>query len=885
MDLSTVNNAVSDAASGLPSGWTQYVTNNIGTPAGQQAILSAAAQYGITDPATIASLVNQATGGNVTAAQVQAVAQTAPTPAPTPAPAASSGTPLSNITAAPQFVPSAAAGAVGTTYGQASTAQTQTAAQANPELATALTSGTAAVNYDANTGTYNLINTQTNAPIAGNYQVQVGPNGTGINIPSGNGMIQVTAQTNQSGTIAPVTAANVQNVGVNQGAGGFAGGVSDFIAAAGPAISVVFPEAAPYIAAYNSAAAADKGKYGLAVVDALGAAGIYGAQNPDSAVGQMVTSITDSVKNTLGITGTPTPETPPPEAPATTTPSGTTPLSNLNQTTPVDYSLQNQAPIAQTVQPTVSTAGTTPVDYSLTSGLPAQTNAYSGNALNVGVGQGVPSATNPLFNTSIPNAATGLDNGLGVQPSGSTNLASMGGGQGLTTATTTGAGITPNSVLSGAGVTPYGTGGLPTNTLTGQTLGTAATQITTGADIVPTTDTTVNPSYTVGNPAPASTGTGLNVSQNPGVPSATNPLFNTSTVNPATGLTNGLGLQPSGSTNLASMGGGQGITAAANTGSSGTPTGVVGAAGVTPIGTGGLPTNTLTGQTLGQALTNANTGVTTPSSTILNGNGQIVGTVPGGTTPSIISPATVAAGTAAGTAAAGTAAGTAAAAGAGLTTAQALALGIPAAAAVLGTTATNNAISNAAGTQAAAGQNAQNTLLNLYNQQTGFQAPYQGVGNQAATTLSSAPTQSYLTNQFNNQDLNAQLAPNYAFQLQQGLGQSQNAANVGGGLLSGNTLQGLNTYAQNYAQGAYQNAFNNYQTQRQNIYSNLSNQAGIGQTANQQLSSLGGSLANTYGNVTTGLAASAAGAQTAQAVNNANLLSNLANTATVAALA
>jgi hypothetical protein len=142
-----------------------------------------------------------------------------------------------------------------------------------------------------------------------------------------------------------------------------------------------------------------------------------------------------------------------------------------------------------------------------------------------------------------------------------------------------------------------------------------------------------------------------------------------------------------------------------------------------------------------------------------------------------------------------------------------------------------------------------------------------------------------LTNQFNNQDLNSQLAPNYQFQLQQGLGQARNAANTSGGLLSGNTLQGLNTYAQNYAQGAYQNAFNNYQTQRQNIYSNLAGQAGIGQTANQQLSSLGGQLANTYGNVTTGLAASQAGMQTANAVNQTNLLSNLANNATVAFLA
>ena len=857
MDLSTVNSAVNDAAAGLPAGWTQFINNNIGTSGGQQAILGAAAQYGITDPSVVLGLVNLATSAN--------------TQQPTPQPVAQ-GTPLNNITAAPQFVASAAPGAVGTTYGQASTAQTQAAATANPELASALTSGTAAVNYDADTGTYNLINTQTGSPIAGNYQVQVGPNGTGINIPSGNGMIQVTAQTDNNGTIAPVTASNVLNVGVNQGAGGFAGGTGTIMAAAEPILAVTAPALIPYIAAYNAADATNKGNYGAALVNA---AISYAGFNPDSPLVQAVSS------------GQPVNPDAPASNPTSGTPADTgTTLSNVGNVPPTDYSLQNQAPIASAVAPTVSTAGTTPVDYSLTSGLPPQTNAYSGNGLNVGVGQGVPSATNPLFDTSIVNPATGLANGLGVQPSGSTNLASMGGGQGLTTATTVGTGTTPNAVLGGAGVTPTGTGGLPINPATGQTLGTAASQITspviqptinpyTGAEIVPTTDTTVNPSYTLGNPAPASTGTGLNVSQNPGVPSATNPLFNTTTVNPATGLTNGLGLQPSGSTNLASMGGGQGITAAANTGSSGTPTGVVGAAGVTPYGTGGLPVNTLTGQTLGQAVTNVNTGVTTPSSAILNGTGNVVGTVPGSTTPTTTTPAAAATGAATGAAAAGT----------GLTTGQAIALGIPAAAATLGTIGTNNAISNAASNQAAAGQNAQNTLLNLYNQQLGFQAPYQTAGNQAATTLSSAPTQSYLTNQFNNQDLNAQLAPNYAFQLQQGLGQAQNAANVGGGLLSGNTLQGLNTYAQNYAQGAYQNAFNNYQTQRQNIYQNLAGQAGIGQTANQQLSSLGGTLANTYGNITTGLAASAAGAQTAQAVNNANLLSNLANTATVAALA
>ena len=694
MDLLTVSNAVSDASAGLPSGWTQYVADNIGSAAGQQAIVAAAANYGITNPATIASLVNQATGMNVTAAQVQAVAAPAPTPAPTPAPApaASSGTPLSNI-AAPQFVGTTAPGAVGTTYGQASGDMISAASQANPALAQALTSGNAAVNYNADTGTYNLIDKTTGAPIAGNYQVQVGPNGTGINIPSGNGMIQVTAQTDQSGTIAPVTAANVQNVGLNQGAGGFAGGPDAFMAAAGPAISVAFPEVAPYIAAYNSASAADKGQYGLALVNALGAAGIYAAQNPDSQIGQMVNGAIDAVKSSL----------------------------------------------PQSVQ----------------------------DALN----------TSTPSSTSAPTTPT--------TPSAGTNLGDLTNAQQL-----------PGSVLNPNFVNTPQAGDL-----------TNLSSLGTGTASLPLTNTPVPFSNMVGV-APTSTSV-----------SSTAPTA----INSTSPIVNNTGLIPS-----------------------------------------------------------------TPS------------------TPSAAAPAAAAAAAAAAPAAAPAAASGAAvpaAAAAGLTTAQALALGIPAAAAVLGTTATNNAISNAAGTQAAAGQNAQNLIQGLYTQQGQIQAPYQQLGNQAVNTLGSLGSgtyntlnpdgtvastgtgSGYLTNQFNNTDLNAQLAPNYAFQLQQGQGQAQNAANVGGGLLSGNTLQGLNTYTQNYAQGAYQNAFNNYQTQRQNIYSNLAGQAGIGQTANQQLSSLGGQLANTYGNVTTGLAASQAAATTAQAVNNANLLSNLANTATVAALA
>jgi hypothetical protein len=238
----------------------------------------------------------------------------------------------------------------------------------------------------------------------------------------------------------------------------------------------------------------------------------------------------------------------------------------------------------------------------------------------------------------------------------------------------------------------------------------------------------------------------------------------------------------------------------------------------------------------------------------------------------------------------------------GLTPVQ-TAAGLIGGASVLGNLSTNKAIANAAGTQAQAGQAAQGVLSDFGKTYGQLQAPYQQTGVQATNqlgalgsgtynimnpdgTVNTTGTGSgYQTHQFNAADLQAGLAPNYDFMLAQGQGANRNLANVGGGTLSGNTLQGLNQFSQNYAGNAYQNAFNNYQTQRQNIFSNLSQQAGLGGTSLGQLGSVGANLANTYGNVTTGLAASQAGATTAQAVNNSNTLNTLAKIGAVAALA
>jgi hypothetical protein len=176
----------------------------------------------------------------------------------------------------------------------------------------------------------------------------------------------------------------------------------------------------------------------------------------------------------------------------------------------------------------------------------------------------------------------------------------------------------------------------------------------------------------------------------------------------------------------------------------------------------------------------------------------------------------------------------------------------------------------------------------VYNQQVGFQQPYQDVGAAGAQGL--IDNQGYLTRQFGASDLNEQLAPNYAFQLQQGQMANQRAANMGGGSLGGNALRGLQDYTQNYAAGAYQNAFNNFNTQRQNIYSTLAGMANIGTTSGGQLASLGntygsnmGSLSsNLGGNLTTNAgnllsAGNAYGSNTSGVVNNLNnvLSSNL----------
>ena len=189
------------------------------------------------------------------------------------------------------------------------------------------------------------------------------------------------------------------------------------------------------------------------------------------------------------------------------------------------------------------------------------------------------------------------------------------------------------------------------------------------------------------------------------------------------------------------------------------------------------------------------------------------------------------------------------------------------------------AANNAAALNANYG-NARGDLYDIYNRQVGIQQPYQDVGQAGSQGL--IDNQGYLTRQFTNADLNANLAPNYAFQLAQGQMANQRLGNMGGGAIGGNVARGLQDYTQNYASGAYQNAFTNFQNQRQNIYSTLAGMANIGTTSGGQLASLGntlggnlGSLSNTLGGNLTSNTGNLLNAGTAYGSNTSGVTNNL----------
>ena len=89
--------------------------------------------------------------------------------------------------------------------------------------------------------------------------------------------------------------------------------------------------------------------------------------------------------------------------------------------------------------------------------------------------------------------------------------------------------------------------------------------------------------------------------------------------------------------------------------------------------------------------------------------------------------------------------------------------------------------------------------------------------------------------------------PGYAFRMSEGMKALEGSAAARGGLLSGNTLRGIQRYGQDMASQEFQNAFNRYGVERERRLNPLQSLAGVGQTTSQQLGTAGQTMAGNVG--------------------------------------
>jgi len=188
----------------------------------------------------------------------------------------------------------------------------------------------------------------------------------------------------------------------------------------------------------------------------------------------------------------------------------------------------------------------------------------------------------------------------------------------------------------------------------------------------------------------------------------------------------------------------------------------------------------------------------------------------------------------------------------------------------------------------------QREMFDILNEQ---QKPYREAGYGALTNINQMLP--YFTQQapaykpFTAADLKTNLAPNYEFMKQQGLGATSQAMNVGGG--GSNVNLARIKFAEDYASNAYQNALNNYmqqqaqgfsqgQTQQGNIYNRLASLAGIGQAAQNQAQSLGTSTAANIGQLGIGGASALGAGQVGAANAMAGAYGGIGNALTLSSL-
>ena len=198
----------------------------------------------------------------------------------------------------------------------------------------------------------------------------------------------------------------------------------------------------------------------------------------------------------------------------------------------------------------------------------------------------------------------------------------------------------------------------------------------------------------------------------------------------------------------------------------------------------------------------------------------------------------------------------------------------------LGSRKQAKAAESASQTQYQATQDAARQQREMFDILNAQQAPYREAGYGALNQINTMLPQ--FTKEFTSADLIKNLDPSYQFMLQQGLGATGQAMNVGGG--GSNVDLARQRFAQEYAKSGAQQAFNNYQSQQSNIYNRLSNLAGIGQAAQSQANTLGSNTANALSQLGIGGASALGAGQVGAANAMAGAYGGIGNALTLSSL-
>jgi hypothetical protein len=206
-----------------------------------------------------------------------------------------------------------------------------------------------------------------------------------------------------------------------------------------------------------------------------------------------------------------------------------------------------------------------------------------------------------------------------------------------------------------------------------------------------------------------------------------------------------------------------------------------------------------------------------------------------------------------------------------------------------------SAAQSSAQLQANAADKAAAQQMQMFNIQNAQQQPYLQSGYGGLNAISSMmplfTQQPQAYKPFTASDLNANLAPNYQFIRDQGIGATAQSMNVGGG--GSNVDLAKTKFAEDYAGNAYQNALNNYMTQQQqgfnqqqastgNIFNRLSSIAGIGQAAQTQTQNLASNVTSNIGQLGVGAAGAIGAGQVGAANATAGAYGNIGNSAFLA---